>query len=252
MRLPRFPLLLIPALLALALAAAGCGGGGGGTTEATESEEKPEAKSSLTKAEFIRQGNDLCGETNSAVGSVTASAAETQSQTTQTAGLYTEMVEGLRKLGRPQETEGYAEFMESGEALAKVEGELKLAAEREDVETLEAASQEAGPALEEFQSQAAIYGFADCSEGPHAVEVSPESSPEAAEEGIQEETGGIEEPAPEEAIEEVAPEEEFIPEEEEVEEVAPETGGAGGEIEEVAPEEAAPEESGNSGGVGPG
>jgi hypothetical protein len=253
MRFPRLPLLLIPALLALALAVAGCGGGCGGTTEATEPEEKPEAKSALTKAEFISQGNDLCGETNSAVGSVTASASETQSQTTQIAGLYIGVVEGLKKLGRPQETEGYAEFMEAGEGLAKVEGELKLAAEREDVETLETASQEAVPALEEFQSQAAIYGFADCSEGPHAVEASPEeNSPETAEEEIQEETGGIEEPAPEESIEEVAPEEEVIPEEEEVEEVAPETGGAGGEIEEVAPEEAAPEEGSESGGVGPG
>ncbi len=250
MRFSRLPLLLIPALLALALAVAGCGGGGGGTTEATEPEEKPEAKSSLTKAEFIRQGNDLCGETNSAVGSVTASAAESKTQTTQIASLYTGMVEGLKKLGRPQETEGYAEFIEAGEALAKVEGELKLAAEREDVETLETASQEAVPALEEFQSQAAIYGFADCSEGPHAVEASPENSPQTAEEEIQEETGGIEEALPEEEIEEVAPEEEFIPEEE-VEEVAPETGGAGGEIEEVAPEPEV-EESGESGGVGPG
>jgi hypothetical protein len=253
MRLPRLPLLLIPALLALALAVAGCGGGGG-TTEATEVEEKPEAKSSLTKAEFISRGNDICGEVNNAVGSVTASAAETQSQTTQVAGLYTGMVESLKELGRPAEAEGYAEFIEAGEGLAKIEGELKLAAEREDVETLETASQEAVPALEAFQSEAAVYGFADCSEGPHEVEASPEAnSPETAEEEIQEETGGIEEPAPvEEEVEEVAPEEEIAPEAE-VEEVAPETGGAGGEIEEVTPEEVAPEEEpGESGGVGPG
>jgi hypothetical protein len=251
MRFPRLSLLLAPALLALALVIAGCGGGGG-TTEATEPEEKPEAKATLTKAEFIRQGNDICGEVNSAVGSLANSAAEGQSETTQTATLYTGMVESLQELGQPAEPEGYGEFMEAGEELAKVEGELKLAAEREDVETLETASQEAVPALEEFQSQAAIYGFADCSEGPHELEASPEAnSPETTEEEIQEETGGIEEPAPEE-IEEVAPEEEFVPEEE-VEEVAPETGGAGGEIEEVAPEEeAAPEEGSESGGVGPG
>jgi hypothetical protein len=248
MRFPRSSLLLIPALLALALAVAGCGGGGG-TTEATETEEKAEAKTSLTKAEFIRQGNDLCGEVNSAVGSAANSASETQSQTTQIANLYTGMIESLQELGRPREAEGYGEFMEAGEELAKVEGELKLAAEREDVETLETASQEAVPALEAFQSQAAIYGFADCSEGPHAVESSPETGAAEPTEEV-EETGGIEEGLPEEEIEEVAPEEEFIPEEE-VEEVPPETGGAGGEIEETAPE-AAPEEGSESGGVGPG
>jgi hypothetical protein len=186
MRFPRLPLLLIPALLALALAVAGCGGGGGGTTEATEPEEKPEAKSALTKAEFISQGNELCGETNSAVGAVNASASETGDQTTQIATLYVGMVDGLKKLGRPAETDGYVEFIETAEELAKVEGELKLAAEREDVETLETASQEAVPALEAFESQAAIYGFADCSEGPHEVEASPENSPETAEEEIQE------------------------------------------------------------------
>lgn len=249
MRPPRFSLLLFPALLALALAVAGCGSGGG-TTEATETEEKAEAKPTLTKAEFIRQGNDICGEVNSAVGSVSASAAETQSQTTQTSDLYTGMIESLQRLGQPAEAEGYGEFMEAGEELAKVEGELKLAAEREDVETLETASQEAVPALEEFQSQAAIYGFADCSEGPHAVEASPETGTAEPTEEI-EETGGIEEALPEEEIEEIAPEEEFVPEEE-IEEVAPETGGAGGEIEEVAPEEVAPEEGSESGGVGPG
>ena len=47
----------------------------------------------------------------------------------------------------------------------------------------------------------------------------------------------------------MAPEEEFVPEEEEA---APETGGAGGEIEEVAPEEVAPEAGSESGGIGPG
>jgi hypothetical protein len=249
MRFPRFVLLVIPALLALALAVAGCGGGGG-TTEATETEAKAEAKPSLTKAEFIRQGNNICGEVNTAVGSVATSAAETQSQITQTANLYTGMIASLQKLGRPKEAEGYGEFMEAGEMLAKVEGEVKLAAEREDTETLGTAASEAAPILEEFQSQAAIYGFADCSERPHAPEATAgaETGTAEPEEEAVEETGGIEEVVPEEEIEEAAPEEEFIPEEE-VEEVAPETGGAGGEIEEVPPEA---EEGSESGGVGPG
>ena len=173
MRLRRLSLLVIAALSALALLVAGCGGGGG-TTEATATEEKAEAKPTLTKSELIRQGNDICGEVNTAVGAVAVSGAETKSQITQTSNLYTGMIESIQKLGQPEEMQGYSEFMQAAEELAKVEGEVKLAAEREDTEALGAAASEATPALEEFQSQAATYGFADCSEGPHAPEATTE------------------------------------------------------------------------------
>jgi hypothetical protein len=250
MRTRRLPLLVIAALLTLAVLLAGCGGGGG-TTEATEPAEAAAAKPTLTKAELIRQGNDICGETNTAVGAVAGSAAETQTQITQTASLYTGMIESIQKLGQPKEMDGYSEFMGAAEELAKVEGEVKLAAEREDTEALGVAASESAPALEEFQSQAAIYGFADCSEGPHAPEAAAtgEAGGEVPAEETEVPSGEVEEVVPEE-VEEVAPEEEIVPEEE-VEEVAPETGGAGGEIEEVAPETPV-EESGESGGVGPG
>lgn len=240
----RLILLALPAFVLLALLASGCGGGGSSSTT-TAKKPKGEEKPQLSKAEFITQGDGVCGEVNTAIGSVSESAAETSSQTTQTANLYIGMVESLQRLGRPSPATGYSEFMGAAEKLAKVEGEIKKASEAEDVETLETASQEAVPAVEEFQSEAAVYGFADCSEGPHAPEAAPESST-GIEEVAPEEAGGIE-VLPEE---EVAPEEEFIPEEEVApeEEAAPETGGAGGEIEEVAPEEGASE----SGGIGPG
>jgi hypothetical protein len=239
----RLILLALPAFVLLALLASGCGGGGSSSTTTVkkpEAEEKPQ----LSKAEFITQGDGICGEVNTAIGSVSESAAESSSQTTQTANLYIGMVEGLQRLGRPSPATGYSEFMGAAEKLAMVEGEIKKASEAEDVATLEIASQEAVPAVEEFQSEAAVYGFEDCSEGPHAPEAEPESS--GTEEVAPEESGGIES-----LPEEVAPEEEFIPEEEVApEEVTPETGGAGGEIEEVAPEESAPESE--SGGIGPG
>jgi hypothetical protein len=236
--------LALPALVLLALVASGCGGGGSSSTTTTK-KPKVEEKPQLSKAEFITQGDGVCGEVNTAIGSVSESAAETSSQTTQTANLYIGMVESLQRLGRPSPATGYSEFMGAAEKLAKVEGEIKKASEAQDVETLETASQEAVPAVEEFQSEAAVYGFADCSEGPHAPEAAPETGT-GTEEVAPEESGGIE-VLPEE---EVAPEEEFIPEEEVApeEEAAPETGGAGGEIEEVAPEEGASE----SGGIGPG
>ena len=238
--------LALPALVLLALLASGCGGGGSSSTT-TAKKPKVEEKPQLSKAEFITQGDGVCGEVNTAIGSVSESAAETSSQTTQTANLYIGMVESLQRLGRPSPATGYSEFMGAAEKLAQVEGQIKKASEAEEIETLETASQEAVPAVEEFQSEAAVYGFSDCSEGPHAPEAAPESTG-GTEEVAPEEGGGIE-AAPEE---EFVPEEEFIPEEEIApeEEVAPtETGGAGGEIEEVPPEETGESESG---GIGPG
>jgi hypothetical protein len=238
----KFLVLALPVLLALVLVA-GCGGGGSSSTT-TAPKPKVEEKPTLSKASFIRQGDSICAEVNTAIGSVSESAAESTSQTTQIANLYVGMVESLQRLGRPDETAGYSEFMGAAEQLAMVEGDVKKAADAEEVAALEEASQAAVPAVEEFQSQAAVYGFEDCSEGPHAPEVAPESSSGEPET----ESGGVE-VAPEE---EIVPEEEFVPEEEVApEEITPETGGAGGAIEEVTPEEAAPEE-GSSGGIGPG
>jgi hypothetical protein len=244
---PKFLVLALPAVLALVLVAAGCGGGGSSSTT-TAKKPKEETAPKLSKGEFISQGDAICAEVNTAIGSVGESAAESTSQTTQVANLYVGMVQSLQRLGQPSDTAGYSEFMGAAEELAMVEGEVKSAADQENPELLEEASQNAVPAVEEFQQQAAVYGFEDCGEGPHAPAVAPESSG-GTEEIAPEESGGVE-VAPEEEFvpeEEVAPEEEFAPEEE----VAPETGGAGGAIEEVPPEERVPE-TGESGGIGPG
>jgi hypothetical protein len=238
----KFLVLALPALFALVLVASGCGGGGSESTT-TAPKPKVEEKPKLSKASFIRQGDGICAEVNTAIGAVGESAAESTNQTTQIANLYTGMVQSLQQLGRPTEAAGYSEFMGAAEELAMVEGEVKKAADAAEVAALEEASQKAVPAVEEFQSQAAAYGFEECSEGPHAPEIATE--PGGAESSGGEESGGVES-----LPEEVAPEEEFVPEEEAApEEVAPETGGAGGAIEEV-PEERAPE--GSSGGIGPG
>jgi hypothetical protein len=239
MRLPKHLIIALSIAALFALVAAGCGGGGDATTDTTAA--TTEATEQLTKAELISQGDAICAEVNSAVGSVGSSAADTQSQIEQVSNLYTGLVASLNDLGTPQEGAAeYAEFSAAAEELAKVEGESKLAAEREDSVALGEAATKAAPALENFEAQAAIYGFEECSEGPSA----PTSVPSTAgESGEVEEEGGVE-AAPE--IEEVAPEE-VAPEE-----IEPETGGAGGGIEEVAPEEAAPETGGSSGGVGPG
>jgi hypothetical protein len=237
-------LLILGALVALAIA--GCGGGGGDESET--STPTVEETTALTKDELIQQGDGICAEVNAAVGALSGSETpETAVGETseKVANLYTGMVERLQDLGTPEGDDGdYAKFMEAAEELAKVEGELKLAAEREDVAALEEKGQEAAAALESFQSQAAIYGFEDCSAEPGLPPAVDGGGATAGGEEFEAEEGGVEpeyvEPAPEE---EIAPEEE----------VAPETGGAGGGVEEGAPEPApAPEAGGESGGVGPG
>jgi hypothetical protein len=234
-------LLLLAALAALFVA--GCGGGGDETETTTPTVEEPAA---LTQDELIEQGDGICAEVNAAVGALSSSESEeagSPEQSEKVANLYLGMVERLQDLGTPEESDSeFMKFSEATEQLAKVEGELKLAAEEEDVVGLEEAGQEASAALEEFQSQAAIYGFEDCSDEPGALPT-PAGGGEAAPGG--EEFEGGEEGGVEPEYVEPAPEEEIVPEEE----VAPETGGAGGGSEAPEP---APETGGESGGVGPG
>lgn len=242
-------LLLLAALVALAIA--GCGGGGGETeTTAATTTEEPEK---LTKSELIEQGDDICAETNAAVGALDSEPEEAAVPATieKTANLYTGMVERLQELGAPEGAESkFTSFSEAAEELAKVEGEMKLAAEREDTAALGEAATGAAPVLEEFETQAEAYGFEQCSQGPGAPTPSASAGgstgTEAGEEFEGVEEGGVE---PEPEFEEAAPEEEIVPEEE----AAPETGGAGGGA-EVAPEGGGGGETGGSesGGVGPG
>jgi hypothetical protein len=233
-------LLIFGAIAALVIS--GCGGGGGETETSTPTVEEPVA---LTKDELIQQGDGICAEVNAAVGALSSSETEGQSeQSEKVANLYLGMLERLQDLGAPEEDDGsYVKFSEASEQLAKAEGELKAAAENEDVAGLEETGQEASAALEEFQSQAAIYGFEDCSAEPGALPT-PAGSGETAPGG--EEFEGGEEGGVEPEYVEPAPEEEIVPEEE----VAPETGGAGGGSE--APESSPETGGGSSGGVGPG
>jgi len=236
MRLPK-PSLAIALPLA-ALAIAGCGGGGGDSTSTQATTET----TALSKADLISQGDAICAEVNNAVGAaeiVTAEGGESE-LASKVSGFYIGMVESIKGLGTPEDAVGYPEFIATADQLSTVEGEVKLAAEREDTVALEEATTAATSAREEFESAAGEYGFEDCGEGPSAP------SPSGAGGGTTEEAeeGGVE----------VTPEEieEVVPEEVAPEEVAPETGGAGGGVEEAAPEAGGGTAGGGSGGVGPG
>ncbi|HKA66913.1 MAG TPA: hypothetical protein VKG03_03285 [Solirubrobacterales bacterium] len=240
MRLSKTLTIAVPLAALIALAMSGCGGGGG---ESTASMPATTETTALSKAQLISQGDAICAEVNAAVGSVGTSEAEVPRQVTQVSDLYIGMVDSIKRLGTPSEAAGYPAFIAAAEELSKVEGEAKLAAEREDSAALGEAATKAAPALEEFESMAGEYGFEHCSEGPRA----PTPSGSAASETHAEEEGGVEvapEVTPEVEVEEAAPEE-----------AAPETGGAGGGAEGAAPEgggTGSGSGGGSSGGVGPG
>lgn len=206
MKSPRSFLIALPLA---ALAVAGCGGGGGG--DSTASTAAPAAETTaLSKEELISQGDAVCAEVNAAVGTVGASSAESGSQVSQVADLYTGMVESLKNLGAPEDPTGYPEFIAAAEELSTAEGEAKLAEERGDSAALSAAETKSTSALASFQSAAESYGFKECSEAPSAP--APTSAAATPSSGEPESTESTE-----------TPEVEAAPEAE----PAPETGGAG-------------------------
>lgn len=225
------------ALSLAALAIAGCGGGDDETTESTPVATIP-TPTALTKEELIDQGDAICAEVNAALGGLGESAAaEAGGATGQAADLYVGMVESLKRLGPPEEADGYAELSAAADELSQAEGDVKLAAERGDSEALATAEASASSALASFQSAAQSYGFENCGAGPSAPAAgAPAEAPAEEALGAEEET------------EEVAPEEV---------EPAPETGGAGtgGGAEAGGGTEGGGETSeggGSSGGIGPG
>lgn len=230
---PRHRPLLALALSALgALLLAACGGGGGDTTDTTAAKPPEEAPAALSQTELITQGDAICAEVNSAVGSVGSSAADSSTSAEQVSNLYVNMITSIKDLGAPREkSTQYDEFAAAADELAKAEGEVKLAAERGDQAALPEAEAKASTALEGFQSAATAYGFEACGEGPSAP-TAPSTGGEAGEEGGVEASPEIEEVIPEEVPEEGIPEE---------------GGGAG--VEEPPAEEGG---GSASGGVGPG
>lgn len=157
MKLAHKPVLFLLAALAT-WAVAGCGAGDGDTTTG--------ARATLTKAELIERGDAICAEVNTAVGALAAEAAAAKVPDTigKSTHLFIEMLDRLQALGPPKDDDGsYAKFMEATEQFAKVETRVKRAIDLYDPVALSKAATEAAPALQEFRSQAAIYGFEDCS-----------------------------------------------------------------------------------------
>jgi hypothetical protein len=198
----RFRIFLAVALPLLLAGVAGCGGGG--ETTATPVATATETTPTLSKKELITQGDAICAEVNAAVGTVSSTGANsttTAARASQIAQLYSGMVGRLKGLGTPGEATGYTEFISAAEALAKAEGDARLAAERGESSALEAAESKASPALASFQSAANAYGLKKCGEAPSAP--TPGSTAPAS--GKEAPSGGAEATAPE-ATPEATPE----------------------------------------------
>lgn len=198
------------ALPLAALAIAGCGGGGGGGSTASTAAPATAETTALSKEDLIGKGDAVCAEVNAAVGTVGTSSAESNSQVSQVADLYTGMVESLKKLGTPEDPAGYSEFIAAAEELSSAESEAKLADERGDNAALSAAETKSTSALASFKSAAESYGFKQCSEGPSAPTPASAATAPSAGESEGSESGET-------------PEAEAAPEAE----ASPETGGAG-------------------------
>lgn len=146
----------------MAIAGTSCGADDSSDTPTVSGE-----KSSLSKSELIEQGDAICAEQNAAIGALglKAEKAEVPDVVEESTDLFIEMIERLQSLGKPAEDDGgYSKFAQATEHFATVEAKVKLASEKEDFRALSEAATEAAPTLEEFRTQAEMYGFKECSE----------------------------------------------------------------------------------------
>jgi hypothetical protein len=157
-------LALIVALAALALAVAGCGSSDDSTTD----DGTTEATASLTKAEFIKQGNAICKTSNEELDSQfeefseendiseneepSKELQEEAAETILVPGV-SEQLEELRALGTPEDDngEGDAILTSAEEALEEIEDDPSSAF-----------SEDSG--FEEVNKEATAYGLTVCGE----------------------------------------------------------------------------------------
>ena len=202
-------ILIITATALALLVLAGCGGDGDDeTTEAPAVATTP-AAATLTKEEFLSQGDAICAEVNAALGTVgTAEGTDSTAIVEQEADLYTGMVDRLKSLGTPDDTAGHQEFIAAAEELAEAEDSAGLAAAREDDVARQNAEADVSSAFASFQEAAEEYGFEECGNppSPPAAAGAAAGAPVEGEGEVIEEGEGEVEAAPE-VEEEVAPEE---------------------------------------------
>jgi hypothetical protein len=154
-------------LMTLILAAllAGCGGSSDSTQTqiATPTITTP---TSISKAQFIKEGDGVCAEVNAALGSLTSTSTSSANAAGQRASLYQGMMERLRGLGRPGDQTGLDQVLTAGDNIVSAEQKAEQATTNNDNAALASAESEAASAESSFSSAASAYGFKECGGGP--------------------------------------------------------------------------------------
>jgi hypothetical protein len=144
---------------------AGCGSGGGSaqTQIATPTVKTP---TSISKAQFVKEGDGICAEVNAALGSLSNSTTSSANVAGQRAALYQGMIERLRGLGTPDDQTGLDQVLSAGDNIVSAEQKAETATTNNDSAALASAESEAASAESSFSSAASSYGFKDCGGGP--------------------------------------------------------------------------------------
>ena len=205
------------AVLVLGLGVTACGGGDDGEDPpAPVATTTPEETTTLTTAELIDEGDAICDEANSALGSILSSTADETTTAAQVSGIYDGFALQLGDLGTPSDGDPPTDVIAAAQDLA--DGSTDTAS---------------------FQTAATEYGFTDCAESPEAVTYTPDST-----DGSSTDSSSTETYVPPTTV----PEETYVPPT-----TVPEDTGGG--VAPTTPDTSGGSSSGggtSSGGIGPG
>lgn len=134
------------AVVALGMGVVACGGSDEEEAPAPVTATTTEEAVALTSDDLITQGDAICAEANSALGSIEASTADDTTKANQVSDIYDGIAQQLGELGTPTDGEPPSDVIAAAQELADGTGDTTS-----------------------FQTAASEYGFTDCAEAPEAV-----------------------------------------------------------------------------------
>ena len=106
------------ATAALGVGIAACGGDDGGDEPAPVTTTTTEETVALTQQDLIDQGDEICAEANSALGSIEASTADETTKSSQISDIYDGIAQQLGELGTPSDGDPPTEVIAAAQDLA--------------------------------------------------------------------------------------------------------------------------------------
>lgn len=133
-------------VLALGFGVAACGGGDDSSDPVPAATTGTTEVASITQADLISQGDSVCAEANSALGSISTSTADETTKSSQISDIYEGIAQQLGELGTPSDGDPPTDVIAAAQDLA--DGSTDVTG---------------------FQTAAEEYGFTDCAEAPEAT-----------------------------------------------------------------------------------